>query len=69
MFAVCVKNTRKGINVPNKYFRERAQGPRSGFKVCLFLALSFNRTALEKCTHLYDDTQGTFKLSVESACV
>ena len=66
---MCVKNTSKGINVRNTYFRERDQGPRSGLKVVVFLALSFNRTALEKCTHLYDDTQGTFKLSVESACV
>ena len=24
---------------------------------------SSNRTALEKCTHLYDDTQGTIKIN------
>ena len=57
---MCVKSTRKGINIRNTYFRERDQGPRSGFKF-VFLALSFNRTALEKYTHLYEDTQGTIK--------
>ena len=33
---MCVKNTRKEINIPNKYFRERDQCPRSSFKFVFF---------------------------------
>ena len=38
---MCVKNTSKGINVRNTYFRERDQGPRSGLKVFFFFSLKF----------------------------